>query len=76
VEEVAIPAEQPLTLAEAIGRAGGLTPRADKSKIMFMRRGMKEPERLNWDKITKENDPKKIIYVQPGDVIDVKETIL
>jgi protein involved in polysaccharide export with SLBB domain len=71
---VPIPAEQPLTIVEAISRAGGTARGADLKKISFKRRG-EEKKTLKWDDLNKETDPKKIIYVQPGDVIKVEEQV-
>lgn len=69
---VPIPAEQPLTIVEAIARAGSIAKGGDPGKIYFTRRG-KEKVRLSLDVLSKTTDPARIIYVQPGDVIDVGE---
>ena len=71
---VAIPAEQPLTIVEAIARAGSLAKGGDPNKIFFSRRG-KEKVKLNLEQLSKVTDPSKQIYVQPGDVIDVGEKV-
>ena len=71
---IEIPAETPLTIVEAISKAGGATRGADLSKITFKRRG-EDKKSYRWDDLNKETDPKKIIYVQPGDVIKVEEKI-
>jgi len=71
---VDIPAETPLTIVEAISRAGGTTRGADLGKITFKRRG-EDKKSFRWDDLNKETDPKKIIYVQPGDVIKVEEKV-
>ena len=72
---VLLPAEQKLSIVEVISRAGGFTPRGDQSKIYYSPRGAKEPVRLRWDELLK-TDSEKMIYVQPGDVIEVKEKVL
>ena len=68
------PAEQPMTIVEAIARAGSIAKGGDTGKIYFTRRG-KEKIRLSLDALSKNNDPSKVIYVQPGDVIDVGEKV-
>jgi len=71
---VPIPAEQPLTIVEAIARAGSIAKGGDPNKIYFTRRG-KEKIRLSLDALSKITDPARVIYVQPGDVIDVAEKV-
>jgi protein involved in polysaccharide export with SLBB domain len=71
---ILIPAEQPLTIVEAISRAGGTARGADLKRITFKRRG-EEKKVFKWDDLNKENDPNKIVYVQPGDVIKVEEQV-
>ena len=69
---VPIPAEQPMTIVEAIARAGSIAKGGDPNKIWFTRRG-KEKVKLSLDALSKVTDPSKQIYVQPGDVIEVGE---
>jgi protein involved in polysaccharide export with SLBB domain len=71
---VAIPAEQPLTVVEAIARAGSIAKGGDPNKIYFSRRG-KEKVKLSLDQLSRVTDPAKQLYVQPGDVIDVGEKV-
>ena len=71
---VAIPAEQPLTIVEAIARAGSIAKGGDPNKIYFTRRG-KEKVKLSLDQLSKVTDPARQLYVQPGDVIDVGEKV-
>jgi polysaccharide export outer membrane protein len=71
---ITIPAEQPLTVVEAIARAGSISKGGDPSKIWFTRRG-KEKVRLKLDELSKVTDPARMLYVQPGDVIDVGEKV-
>jgi polysaccharide export outer membrane protein len=71
---VTIPAEQPLTIVEAIARAGSLAKGGDPNKIWFTRRG-KEKIKLSMDQLSRITDPTKMLYVQPGDVIDVGEKV-
>jgi polysaccharide export outer membrane protein len=70
-----LPAEQRLSIVEAISRAGGFTPRGNPNSIYFSRRGDKEPTRLRYDDLLK-MDPSKMIYIEPGDVIEVKEKVI
>jgi hypothetical protein len=69
---IALPKDQKLTIVDAIGRAGGLStnPRA-LGTITFTRPGQNELK-LEFDLLKKENDPTKIIYLEPGDVIEVR----
>src|ERR1051325_1005077 len=71
---IPIPAEQPLTIVEAIARAGSIAKGGDPNKIYFSRRG-KEKIKLSMDALSKVTDPAKMFYVQPGDVIDVGEKV-
>jgi polysaccharide export outer membrane protein len=68
---VPIPAEQGLTIVEAIGRAGGIAKGGDPGKIYFTRRG-KEKVRMRLEELSRITEREKIL-VQPGDVIDVAE---
>jgi hypothetical protein len=64
--------DQKLTIIDAIGRAGGLNPKSPEyGSIKFTRPGENERS-LRFDELKKENDPTKIIYLEPGDVIEVK----
>ena len=71
---ITIPAEQPLTVVEAIARAGSIAKGGDANKIFFTRRG-KEKVKLSLDQLSRITDPAKMLYVQPGDVIDVGEKV-
>ncbi len=73
---ILIPAEQPMTIMDVIGRAGGVARGGDANKIHFSRRGEKEKTVLKMDDLLKVTDPEKMIYVQPGDLIEVKEKFL
>lgn len=65
---------QKLTVLDAIGRAGGLASRANPDKIRFSRPG--ESERiLKIDDLKHESDPSKMIFLEPGDVIDVADKL-
>jgi protein involved in polysaccharide export with SLBB domain len=71
---ITIPAEQPLTVVEAIARAGSIAKGGDPNKIWFSRRG-KEKVKLSLEQLSRITDPSKQLYVQPGDVIDVGEKV-
>jgi protein involved in polysaccharide export with SLBB domain len=71
---ITIPAEQPLTVVEAIARAGSIAKGGDPNKIWFSRRG-REKVKLNLEQLSRITDPAKQLYVQPGDVIDVGEKV-
>ncbi|MDX1951269.1 MAG: polysaccharide biosynthesis/export family protein [Verrucomicrobiota bacterium] len=71
---VVLPGEQKITIVDAIGRAGGLTKFANKDKIKFTRDG--RTETFSFDTLKKTaTDPQKVIYLQPGDIIEVAENI-
>jgi len=64
--------DEKLTVLGAIGRAGGCTFADTRElKIRLSRPGRSERV-LTFDQLEKENDPAKMIYVEPGDVIDVR----
>ena len=71
---ITIPAEQPLTVVEAIARAGSIAKGGDPNKIYFTRRG-KEKVKLSLEQLSRITDPARQLYVQPGDVIDVGEKV-
>ena len=71
---ITIPAEQPLTVVEAIARAGSIAKGGDPNKIYFTRRG-KEKIKLSLEQLSRITDPARQLYVQPGDVIDVGEKV-
>lgn len=71
---VVLPGEAPLTILEAIGRAGGLTARGNQKSIKFTRPG--QPEKtLSLDDLKRETDKDRIIHLQPGDVIEVGDKL-
>ncbi len=63
--------EQDLDLLGALFRAGGLTVRANDSKIKFTRPGVME-KTYSLDELKK---PKNNLTLQPGDVIEVPEKL-
>jgi hypothetical protein len=67
---VALAKDQKMTIIDAIGRAGGLTGAANPARIRFSRPGQDERV-ISFDELKKENDSGKIIYLEPGDVIDI-----
>jgi hypothetical protein len=68
---VTLPKDQKLTIIDAIGRAGGLTTGAVQRVVTFTRPGQIE-RKLDFDAIKKESRPNEIIYLEPGDVIEVR----
>ena len=65
--------EQKLDVVDVIAMAGGPTPRA-KNSVEYTHNGVTRTLKL--DELKKETDPAKKVWVQPGDIIDVKEGIL
>ena len=66
---ITIPGEQKWTIMEAISQAGGAKTSAATKRIEFSRHG--RTTRLNLEKLKKESDAGKQIYVEPGDYIYV-----
>ncbi len=70
---VPLPGEQKLNIVEVIARAGGMTKFANENKIKFTRAG--KTQTLSLEELKKIIDPEKIIYVEPGDLIEVSERV-
>lgn len=70
---VAITGEQKLDILDVIAMAGGTTRMAKKG-VEYTHNGVTETFKL--DDLKKETDPAKKIWVQPGDIIEVKESLL
>ncbi|MBU6402074.1 MAG: polysaccharide export protein [Verrucomicrobia bacterium] len=69
-----IPEEQKWSIPEAIGQAGGFTKMADLKKIKFTRNGVTKT--YKFQQLLKDlNDPRKTIWLEPGDVITVPQTL-
>mgnify|MGYP000251932111 FL=1 len=64
--------EQRMDILDAIARAGGLT-RLAKNEVQFIREGKRQTFKL--DQLKKESDPAKKIWLQPGDILEVKESV-
>ncbi len=64
--------EQRMDILDAIARAGGLT-RLAKNEVEFIRDGKRE--KLSLDRLKKESDPAKKIWLRPGDILEVKESV-
>lgn len=71
---IALPAEQKMDILEAIAQAGDLTKAAKKSGIEVSRKG--KTYKFTLDDLKKESDPEKKFWLEPGDVIYVRESIL
>jgi hypothetical protein len=69
---ILLPKGQKSTILDAIGQAGGLDVHSGggAKTIRFSRPGQSERV-FKFDELKRENDPAKIIYLEPGDVIDV-----
>jgi len=70
---IQITGEQKMDVIDIITMAGGTTIRA-RNAVEYTRNGVTRTLKL--DELKKETDPAKKIWVQPGDIIDVKESIL
>ena len=66
--------EQELTILGALARAGGLTVRASKKEIRFIRPGQPE-KHFRFDELLRQPE-KERIYLKPNDVIEVGDKLL
>jgi protein involved in polysaccharide export with SLBB domain len=73
---VPIPAERPMTIVDAITRAGGLTARGNKNRIEFTSKRTGKKQQLRLDELKAITDPSRNIYVEPGDTIEVGQSVL
>lgn len=69
--KVALPADGKITVLDAIDLAGGLTANANVRAIRISQAGQAE-QVVRWDELKKQNDPAKIIYLEAGDIVDVR----
>jgi polysaccharide export outer membrane protein len=70
---IELPGEQKWTIVEAIAQAGGLKTTANKKKIKFTRNG--KTQIFDFNELVNSKDPAKKIYLQPGDHIEVPQTL-
>jgi polysaccharide export outer membrane protein len=68
-----LPPEQKIDLLEGIARAGGFSPLANRSKIDLSRGG--KTTRYKFDDLTRVKDQQKKVWLEPGDVIYVHESL-
>jgi polysaccharide export outer membrane protein len=59
----------PMSLTTAISLSGGLSPNADRSRVVLIRNGV--PYQLNLDDLIKRGKNPSDIYLQPGDMLRV-----
>jgi polysaccharide biosynthesis/export protein VpsN len=71
---ILITGEQELRITDAIARAGGLTTRASKNKIVFTRPSEKMEKVLSWEELLRR--PELNVALQPGDIIDVGDKLI
>ena len=64
--------EQQMDLLDALSFAGGTT-RLAKNEVEFIRDGQRQV--FSIEKLKRETDPAKKIWLKPGDIIEVKERI-
>lgn len=69
-----LPAEEKLDIIEAVSKAGGFSPTASKSKIELTRKG--KTIKYKFDDLRRETDPTKRIWLEPGDVVYVGESLI
>ena len=73
VGPIKLPGEKQMDILEAIAEAGNFTANANRSKIQLWRNGQKKEYKL--DQLLKLTEPKKKIWLEPGDVIVVPERL-
>lgn len=64
--------EQQMDLLDALSFAGGTT-RLAKNELEFIRDGQRQT--FSIEKLKRETDPSKKIWLRPGDIIEVKERV-
>jgi len=69
---VQLPEEERMDIIQAIAQAGGFQPNAKESKILFTRNG--KTVTYNFKDLKKITDENKKVWLEPGDVIEVKES--
>jgi len=69
---IALPAEQKLSILEAIAQAGDLAKSANKNRIEVSRNG--KTQKFTLDDLKKDINPEKKFWLEPGDVIYVHES--
>jgi polysaccharide export outer membrane protein len=69
---IALPAEQKLSILEAIAQAGDLAKSANKNRIEVSRKG--KTQKFTLDDLKKDTNPEKKFWLEPGDVIYVHES--
>ncbi len=65
--------EEKMDIVQAIAQAQGFLPNADEDKIMFTRGG--KTVRYRFKELMKITEGSKKIWLEPGDVIEVKESV-
>ena len=68
---VKMPTDRKLSLEEAVSLARDVSPKGNRRKVQLSRNG--ETKTYDLDKLSKETDPDKKVYVEPDDVIYVRE---
>lgn len=64
--------EQRMDILDALSFAGGVT-RLGKNEVEFTREGQRQT--FSVEKLKRETDPAKKVWLKPGDIIEVKERI-
>ena len=71
-------AESPMTVLEAVSRAGGFTANGKQESVLLIRGGMKNPElaRLNIKRALQKGDLTQNLMLQRGDIVYVPRTFI
>ncbi|MFM7100548.1 MAG: hypothetical protein ACKO3N_05205, partial [Verrucomicrobiota bacterium] len=70
---IELPADRRVDVIEAIAMAGDLSRNASKGGIELTRKGQKN--KFTYDELKTNTDPEKRFFVEPDDVIEIKERI-
>ncbi|MBI4659615.1 MAG: polysaccharide export protein [Verrucomicrobia bacterium] len=73
VGPIKLPGEKQMDIVEAIAEAGGFTSNANKNKIQLTRNG--QTTTYKFDELRKVSDPRKKVWLEPGDIVYVPERI-
>ncbi len=68
---VKMPPDRKLSLEEAVSLAHDVSPKGNRHRVQLSRNG--ETKTYDLDKLSKETDSDKKVYVEPDDVINVRE---
>ena len=72
--QIELPGEQRFDVVDVLAAAGGLTDKANKSKIKVTRKG--KTDVFSLDKLKEITDPEQKVWLEGDDIVEVKESAL